>query len=200
MPTKSQKHLNTTEPEIGGARTVGSDANNDQSGSGNAASAAELALALEASQKHIRELELKLERSEASQASGDSIDKLVNALATLIPKQPAEQVLANPENINRTTDFQNQRATVDGRSLMEAQMTLLEFRDEEKRPISIPKATAAFVGANLDVTLNGVRVSIPCDGKTYYINKSHWEHARERLAKLDLLNSNTTPQIVVMGD
>lgn len=197
MPAKSQKNLNTTEPEIGGAGIEYSNAD-VQRGSGNSASSAELAIALEESQKRIA----KLEREAAQRNSGDSqMGELIKALTAYLPKQPAENpALVNPDNINRTTDFQNQRATVDGRSLMEAQQTLMEFRNEEKRPISISKAIASFVGANLVVTVNGVRVSIPCDGKTYYINKSHWEHARERLAKLDLLNANTAPQIVVMGD
>lgn len=197
MPAKSQKNLNTTEPEIGGAGIEYSNAD-VQRGSGTAASSAELAIALEESQKRIA----KLEREAAQRNSGDSqMGELIRALTAYLPKQPAENpALVNPDNINRTTDFQNQRATVDGRSLMEAQQTLMEFRNEEKRPISISKAIASFVGANLVVTVNGVRVSIPCDGKTYYINKSHWEHARERLAKLDLLNANTAPQIVVMGD
>ena len=197
MPAKSQKNLNTTEPEIGGVGMEYSNAN-VQRGGGTPASSAELALALEESQKRIA----KLEREAAQRNSGDSqMGELIKALTAFLPKQPVENpVTVNPENINRTTDFQNQRATVDGRSLMEAQQTLMEFRSEEKRPISISKSIANFVGANLVVTINGVRVSIPCDGKTYFINKSHWEHARERLAKLDLLNSNTEPQIVVMGE
>lgn len=196
MPTKSQKTSNIAEPEIGGAGIVNSNAT--KGGGSSAASTEELALALLESQKRIAELEK--EKLEAARNSGDSsMSKLVELLTAYLPKEkPAE--IPNPENINRTTDFHNQRATVDGRSLMEAQQTLMEFRNEEKRPISISKSTAAFVGANLVVTINGVRVSIPCDGRTYYINKSHWEHARERLAKLDLLNANTEPQIVVMGE
>lgn len=196
MP-KSQKTLNITEPEIGDAGIEYSNANNVQRGGGNPASAAELAIALEASQKQVDRLERELQR----QSSGSNqINDLVQALANLIPKQPVQQNVPNPENVNRTADFQTQRATVDGRSVMEAQQTLMEFRNEEKYPISISKSLSAYVGANLDISVNGARVSIPCDGKTYYINKSHWEHARERLAKLDLLNSNTEPQIVVMGD
>jgi hypothetical protein len=193
--SKSQKTtFTTTEPEIGGSGMGHSNAPNQ---GGSLASPAELALALEESQKRVR----ALERQVAANNSGNNqIGDLVQALAALIPKEPQKPVVPNVENINRTTDFQNQKATVDGRSLMEAQQTLMEFRNEEKRPISISKAIANFVGANLDVTINGVRVSIPCDGKTYFVNKSHWEHARERLAKLDLLNSNTSPQIVVMGD
>lgn len=197
MPAKSQKTNNTTEPEIGGVGIEYSNAENIQRGGGTPASSAELALALEESQKRVAQLE----REAAQRNSGDSqMGALIAALTAYLPKQPVQQNIPNPENVNRTTDFQNQRATVDGRSLMEAQQTLMEFRNEEKRPISISKSIANFVGANLVITINGVRVSIPCDGKTYYINKSHWEHARERLAKLDLLNSNTEPQIVVMGD
>lgn len=197
MPNKSQKHITTAEPEISGVGMEYSNASENQSGSDNVASAAELALALEYSQKRVEELE----RDAARRNSGDSqIEELAKLLAQYLPAQPVKQVDSNPDNINRTTDFQNQRATVDGRSLMEAQMTLTEFRSEEKLPISISKSIANYVGANLDVTVNGARVSIPCDGKTYFINKSHWEHARERLAKLDLLNSNTEPQVVVMGD
>lgn len=195
MPAKSQKNINTTEPEISGVGVEYSNATNVQGG-GVPASSAELAMALEASQKRVEQLE----REAAQRNSGDSqMGELIKALTAYLPKE-APAVAPNPENINRTTDFQNQRATVDGRSLMEAQQTLMEFRNEEKHPISISKTIAAFVGANLVVTVNGVRVSIPCDGKTYYINKSHWEHARERLAKLDLLTSNNEPQIVVMGD
>ena len=82
---------------------------------------------------------------------------------------------------------------------MEAQQTLQMFRNERKKPISISKTMANMVGPSLSVTVNGVRVSIPCDGKTYMINESHWEHARERLAKLDLLSADTEPQIVEVG-
>jgi hypothetical protein len=193
MP-KSQKTLNTAEPEIGDVGIEYSNASNVQRGGSKTASTAELALALEESQKRIAQLEREAQR----QASGnDQINNLVQALANLIPKS-VPQDTPNPENLNRTTDFQNQRATVDGRSIMEAQQTVMEFRNEEKYPISIPKAMSAYIGANLDIAVNGARVSIPCDGKTYYINKSHWEHARERLAKLDLLNANVEPQIVLM--
>jgi hypothetical protein len=82
---------------------------------------------------------------------------------------------------------------------MEAQQTLQMCRNERKFPISISKTIANSVGPSLTITVNGVRVSIPCDGKTYYINESHYEHARERLAKLDILTSNTEPQVIEIG-
>ena len=72
---------------------------------------------------------------------------------------------------------------------MEQQAALQNFRGEAKKPISIPKSFQASVGPNLSITVNGIRVSIPCDGKTYYINETHWEHAKERIAKVDILNT-----------
>ena len=110
--------------------------------------------------------------------------------------KPESVPVPNTDNINRTTDFKNTRATVDGRSLMEAQQTLVMFRNEKQFPISVPKAMANVVGTSLSVTVNGVRVCVPCDGRTYMINETHYEHIRERLAKIDILAANTEPQVV----
>lgn len=193
MPnTRNNPTNNVSEDVVGG---IGSP--NALKGGSQPASPVELALALEASQKRIA----ALEADAAQRKSGnDQMNQLVSALlASLQPaQQNTQRVDANPDNLNRTTDFSNQKATVDGRSLVEQQRILMAFRDEAKKPISIPKSTANYVGANLDVTVNGVRVSIPCDGHTYYINESHWLHARERLAKLDLLNSDTEPHVIEM--
>ena len=148
-----------------------------------------------------RDMELELEiaqlkaENEAlrqqSQSNSDT-NKLVALLAEAIKSnnQPAQGQQVGPGvDINRSVDFKNTRATVDGRSLMEQQAALQNFRGEAKKPISIPKSFQASVGPNLSITVNGIRVSIPCDGKTYYINETHWEHARERMAKVDILNT-----------
>lgn len=155
------------------------------------ASAEELALALELSEKRAAELEAQL----ASKTGSDPIERLAELLASTV-KSNTVQAVPETDNLNRTTDFKNQRATIDGRGMLEAQQLLSQFRSERKKPISVPKAMANQVGSALAVTVNGVRVSIPCDGKTYYINETHWEHARERLAKLDILAANNEPQIV----
>lgn len=155
------------------------------------ASAEELALALELSERRIAELE----QEKLSKAGADPIERLAELLASSV-KSNAVQAVPEADNLNRTTDFKNQRATIDGRGMLEAQQLLSQFRSERKKPISIPKAMANQVGSALAITINGVRVSIPCDGKTYYINETHWEHARERLAKLDILAANNEPQIV----
>lgn len=155
------------------------------------ASAEELAIALELSEKRAAELEAQL----ASKTGSDPIERLAELLASTV-KSNTVQAVPETDNLNRTTDFKNQRATIDGRGMLEAQQLLSQFRSERKKPISVPKAMANQVGSALAITVNGVRVSIPCDGRTYYINETHWEHARERLAKLDILAANNEPQIV----
>ena len=189
MPN-SQKNPAIADPDTRDSGVVHSDAT--LKGGSRKASADELALALEASQREIAELKAA---AAAREQGSDSMKQLADLLASaLAPKT----VSAVPEQdaINRSTDFKNQRATVDGRSMVEAQQTLAMFRNEERMPISIPKTMSAIIGPNLDVTVNGARVSIPCDGKTWYINKTHYVHARERLAKLDILAANTEPQVV----
>lgn len=161
-------------------------------GGGRKASSEELAIALEASLKHVAELEAKLA---SKQSESDPIERLASLLTNVV-KPGAVQAVPESDNLNRSTDFRNQRATIDGRGMLEAQQLMSQFRGERKVPISIPKSMADRVGSALAITVNGVRISIPCDGKTYYINETHWEHARERLAKLDVLAANKEPQIV----
>lgn len=187
MPNYQKKQV-IADPDIGNGGMETSKA--QPQGGGQMASAEELARALEASQRRVAELEA------AAAKPRSDIQELAAAIAQMAQPQPT--VVPDTDNINRSSDFKNQRATIDGRSLMEAQETLMEYRNEEKLPIAIPKSFVNTVGANLAITVNGVRVSIPCDGKTHYINKTHWEHAKERLAKIDLLNANNEPNMVVV--
>ena len=196
MSRESQKKTIIAEPEIGDNGIGHSNAEVGAGGSA-PASPAELEKALEVSLARIASLEEKLAEKESS--SSDGIKELATVLSQLVPKQPTIVQVNESDGINRSTDFKGTKANVDGRSMLEAQQTLMMFRNEAKRPISIPKSIAAYVGTSLTITVNGVRVSIPCDGRTYYINESHWEHARERLAKLDVLNSNNEPQVIEIG-
>jgi hypothetical protein len=147
--------------------------------------------------KRIAELESENASLKAkAQASdpSDSINRLAEALLGAVGKAktsgPSEQ-----DNVNRTEMFK-ERTKIDGNSLMEAQATLAVYKNEEKMPISIPKAFQTQFGPALAVTVNGVRVSIPCDGKTYMIDKTHAMHARERLAKVDIQVSSDESQVV----
>lgn len=162
-------------------------------GGGRKASPEELERALAAVYQQNLALQEQMAAMQSQQS--DPITRLAELLTPLVQK-PAVQAVPETDNLNRTTDFKNQRATMDGQALLESQQSLAGFKTEDKMPISIPKTMANAVGSSLAITVNGVRVSIPCDGKTYYINRTHWEHARERLAKIDILTSNTEPQIV----
>lgn len=190
MPKNIRNNSAIADPDIrDGGISERSDATLE--GGGRMASSDELALALELSQRRVAELEAQM----ASRNTGsDAIQQLAEIITAAV--KPTVQAVPEPDNINRTTDFRNQRATLDGQIMAESQQLLAGFKAEPKMPISIPKTMANSVGSSLAITVNGVRVSIPCDGKTYYINRTHWEHARERLAKLDILASNTEPQIV----
>lgn len=190
MPT-NQKNPAIADPDTRDSGVVHSDAT--LKGSGRKATADELALALEASQREIAELKAA---AAAREAQGSDLKQLADLLAGMVAPKNTATAVPEQDAINRSTDFKNQRATVDGRSMIEAQQTMALFRNEDKMPMSIPKTMSAIIGPNLDVTVNGVRVSIPCDGKTHYINRTHYEHARERLAKLDKLAANTEPQVV----
>lgn len=190
MPTNKRNQA-IADPDIRDSGIVGSE--QPLEGGSRKATADELALALAASERRNAQLEAQLN---ASQNTGsDSIQALALAIAQLSQK-PNISAVPESDNLNRTTDFKNQRATVDGQNMVEAQQTLSQFRSEERRPISIPKSMANQVGAILSISVNGVQVRIPCDGKTYYINQTHWEHARERLAKLDIHSANVEPQVL----
>ena len=187
--SNNQKNMAIADPDTRDSGVVHSDA--PLKGGSQMASADELAIALEASQRRVAELEA----AAAKQTQGSELKQLAELIASMATPKTVSAV-PEQDAINRSTDFKNQRATVDGRSLVEAQQTMALFRNEDKMPMSIPKTMSNIIGPNLDVTVNGVRVSIPCDGKTHYINRTHYEHARERLAKLDRLAANTEPQVV----
>lgn len=190
MPTKNNQAI--TDPDI---RDSGiADSKQPLEGGSRKATAEELALALEASERRLAQLEAQLSAKNANTGS-DSIQALAEAITQLTAQKSTVSAVPESDSINRTTDFKNQRATVDGQNMIEAQQLLSQFRSEARKPISIPKAMANQVGAYLPISVNGVQVRIPCDGKTYYINETHWEHARERLAKIDIHNANTEPQV-----
>jgi hypothetical protein len=199
MPNKSQITKGTTVTESGSTGVETSKAQG-VAGGYTPASYAELELALVESQRTNQMLMAKLNQMEAQQnSSSSSIDKLAEVITKAITQKPVEAYgPTESDNINRTNNF-NTRATIDGRNLMEAQQTLAIFRGETKKPISIPKTMASKFGPSLSITVNGVRVSVPCDGKTYFINETHWEHARERMAKVDALDEGADQNIVEIG-
>lgn len=184
------------ESEISNDGVGHSDAKSELGGA--SASPKELEMALVAANTTIQQMKTELETLKAEKkasSSDDSINKLASMLASAISTPaPRPVVPAEADNINRTQGFA-ERQNMDGASLMEAQSKMMAFKDEPKHPISVAKTFQAQFGPYLPITVNGVRVSIPCDGKTYYINETHYLHARERIAKVDRMLSDTSPQI-----
>lgn len=183
----------TTESEIG-SNSVGHSKMLGESGGAEKASPEELQLALVASQQTIDHLEAELAAERAKKGNNDdSVNKLAELLASVI--KPQQQGPAEADNINRASDFK-ERTIIDGNSLMEAQQTMMMYKNEPKEPISISKTFQSQFGPALVITVNGVRVAIPVDGKTYMINQTHCLHAKERIAKVDRLLADTEPQVI----
>ena len=184
----------TAETEIG-SNGVGH--SKPRSSGGAKASPEELSMALVAAESTITKMKAELEALKASKeksTSSSEINTLVKMLSEAIVANKAPTGPTEDDNINRTNQFK-ERTNIDGASLMEAQATMLAYRNEEKEMISVPKAFQSRFGPSLVITVNGVRVAIPCDGKSYPINKTHAVHARERIAKVDLMLSDDQPQI-----
>ena len=166
------------------------------------ASSVELAAALEQSQdlinrqnREIAELRKQLSDGNKSQANDNAIAQLANLLKDLAAKP--QQGPTEADTVNKTTDFNTQRATIDGRSLIEAQAAVASFRREPKVPISIPKSLANTFGPYISMSVNGVRIAVNCDGKTYMINKTHAEHIKERIAKVDAYNAKPGDEVTI---
>lgn len=196
--TSEFKNLVTTESEIGSNGVGHSTMHGDLEEAPMEASSRELQLALVASQKTINALTKEVERLKATsstQPNTDSLNTFIEALASAVASKNKTVGPKEPDNLNRSENFK-ERNMIDGKSLMEAQATLSMYKNEPKEWISIPKTFASQFGPSLSVTVNGVRVSIPVDGKSYQINATHAMHAKERIAKIDRLLSDTEPKII----
>ena len=189
MPNEtSDKKLVTTESEIS-SNGVGH--SKMQAAGGTSVSSADLTAALKAQQLTIEKLAKENEALKAK-SQDNSVDKLAEALGKLVSNQkPIDQ----EHIINKSSDF-SQRTLLDGEGMMAAQQSLMDFQNESKIPISIPKTFQSQFGPSLAVSVNGIRVSIPCDGVTYFINETHALAAKERMAKVDRLLSDTEPKFI----
>ena len=167
-----------------------------ESGVENTSTPEELKLALAISESQRAQLQAELDSiKSAGKTDSSSIDKLAELLTNAIVQKSPVVGPTEPDNVNRTVEFRERAARIDGASLMEAQSTMMAYSGESKLPVSIPKTFQSQFGQTLDITVNGVRVSIPCDGKTYFINETHAIHAKERLAKVDRLLSDNEPKV-----
>lgn len=202
----SNENLNPTSPNeatetpAGGmGQPIGA---KSKAGAGKPASAADLSATIELLLEQNKKLladnqELKARIAATPAGTESAINNLANLLAEVIKPNAKPAGPSEEDNVNRSSAY-NTKNQIDGQSLMEAQATLMQFRDERKVPISVPKLLAAYIGPQLAVSVNGVRVSIPADGKTYYINETHALAAKERMAKVNRLQSKEPTNIVTI--
>lgn len=70
---------------------------------------------------------------------------------------------------------------------MRRRSLLKTYKDEEKISVSISPLYKPYFGASMTVSVNGISIIIPCDGKTYKVPKTHATEAKARLAKINLM-------------
>lgn len=94
-----------------------------------------------------------------------------------------EELVANQNlaTAKRTADADLRAALADKKRLGAIYMA------EEKIPVSIPPFYAAYMGKVHTLTINGISVCIPADGKTYKIPKSFACALKRKLANVDAI-------------
>ena len=203
----SNEDLKNTQPNVATETPAGGmgqpNGAKSKGGSGKPASPEDLSATIELLMEQNRKLSAEKKALQAKIEAGtptgtdSAISDLAKMLAEAIKPSGKQEGPAEEDSVNRSSAY-NTRNQIDGQSLMEAQATLLQFRDERKEPISVPKLLAAYIGPQLAVSVNGVRVSIPADGKTYYINETHALAAKERMAKINRLQAKDQSNIVTV--
>lgn len=59
------------------------------------------------------------------------------------------------------------------------------YLDEPKTPVTISPFYAPYLGKVVAVLVNGIRVDIPADGRTYQINQTHANEVISKIRKID---------------
>lgn len=62
---------------------------------------------------------------------------------------------------------------------------LQHYKSEKKVPVNISPMYQKYFGKVMSVAVQGITVAIPCDGKTYKINRTHAIEALSRVRKID---------------
>lgn len=80
----------------------------------------------------------------------------------------------------------DQQLAVDYRSKdMQRQRLALFYREEEQVAVTIAPAYRAQLGSTAMISVNGISVHIPCNGRPYKINATHAAEVFETLSRID---------------
>lgn len=75
------------------------------------------------------------------------------------------------------------------KSVQSAEMVRRElvkaYKAEDKMTVNISPMYRPYFGNTMSVSVNGITVFIPCDGKSYEINRTHAIEAMSRVRKVD---------------
>lgn len=59
------------------------------------------------------------------------------------------------------------------------------YKSQDKVAVSVSPLYKPYFGSSLTVSVNGIAIVIPCDGRTYMIPKTHAAEALGRIYKTD---------------
>lgn len=61
------------------------------------------------------------------------------------------------------------------------------YKGETKVPVTVSPFYAPYLGRVVRVSVNGIIVDIPADGKTYQVNKTHADHIVSKIKRIDAM-------------
>ena len=70
---------------------------------------------------------------------------------------------------------------------MKRRSLLKTYKEEDKISVSISPLYKPYFGASMTVSVNGISVVVPCDGKNRKIPKTHAIEALGKVAKVNLM-------------
>lgn len=73
------------------------------------------------------------------------------------------------------------------RAELKRRALVAQYKSEETIPVNIAPMYKPYFGASMIVTVNGISVVIPCDGRTHHVPKTHAVEALARLYKVNLI-------------
>lgn len=68
---------------------------------------------------------------------------------------------------------------------MKRRALLDTYKNEEKMAVNISPMYAKYFGNTMTVSINGITIAIPCNGKTYKVPRTHAIEALSRVRKVD---------------
>lgn len=96
-----------------------------------------------------------------------------------------KEVIETPVSVNKAAEQSLQAVELRRRGLLKY------YKEEKKMPVSIAPLYKPYFGESMVVSVNDISIVIPCDGKTYQVNKTHAEAALSRIAKVNLMIDRT---------